>query len=337
MQCQIINSKTQWENFISACQPPTFLQSWNWGELNRQTGQEVFYLGIYDGPAQVAAALVIKVKAKRGTFFHCPHGPVIKDPTETEQILATILTHLKELGKNDVHFIRFSPALNNTPELQQTFQKLGARPSPIHMHPELAWTLDITPDESALLAQMRKTTRYSIKRAEKDGVKIIQSQGPEQLEKFWQIYAETFRRQQFTPFSKNYLTKEFEVFSRDNQIQFFLGEHNGKIISGAMVVFYGDSGFYHQGASTQSKVPASYLLQWAAIQEAKRRGLKKYNFWGVSPEDQPKHPWAGLSLFKKGFGGQSQEYIHAQDFILSPLRYWPNYIIEKFRKIKRGY
>ena len=70
------------------------------------------------------------------------------------------------------------------------------------------------------------------------------------------------------------------------------------------------------------------------IQEAKKRGCTLYNFWGVSPDNKPKHPWAGLSLFKKGFGGFEETYLHAQDKPLTK-KYWLNYIIETVRRLKR--
>jgi lipid II:glycine glycyltransferase (peptidoglycan interpeptide bridge formation enzyme) len=39
------------------------------------------------------------------------------------------------------------------------------------------------------------------------------------------------------------------------------------------------------------------------MQAAKRAGHGKYDFWGVAPSDDPKHPWAGITRFKAGFGG----------------------------------
>jgi lipid II:glycine glycyltransferase (peptidoglycan interpeptide bridge formation enzyme) len=77
-------------------------------------------------------------------------------------------------------------------------------------------------------------------------------------------------------------------------------------------------------------------LQWEAIKEAERRGCKVYDFWGFTdPEMFPKHPWAGPTLFKMGFGGYKKKYVKTQDFILSK-KYWLNYIIESIRKKKRN-
>ena len=63
-------------------------------------------------------------------------------------------------------------------------------------------------------------------------------------------------------------------------------------------------------------------------------GCNYYNFWGIAPPDKPKHPWAGLSVFKKGFGGFEEAYLHAQDFPISP-KYYLNYVVERVRKWRR--
>ena len=89
------------------------------------------------------------------------------------------------------------------------------------------------------------------------------------------------------------------------------------------------------------KIPISYLLLWEAIKEAKARGCKKFNFWGIADISSDNkvldknHPWAGLTLFKIGFGGKPKKHVNTQDFILSS-KYWLNFAIEKIRKIKRG-
>jgi lipid II:glycine glycyltransferase (peptidoglycan interpeptide bridge formation enzyme) len=101
--------------------------------------------------------------------------------------------------------------------------------------------------------------------------------------------------------------------------------------------------FYHHGSSiSEQKVPVSYLLQWEAIKEAKQRGCRSYNFWGIAPDVKEKldiaksrHPWAGLTLFKMGFGGRIKEYVKTQDFPIS-FSYWLTFIFERLRKIKRG-
>jgi lipid II:glycine glycyltransferase (peptidoglycan interpeptide bridge formation enzyme) len=186
---------------------------------------------------------------------------------------------------------------------------------------------------------MRKTTRYLIRQGVKEReLEIINSENIDDVEIFNQIYEETARRHHFTPFSLDYLKKEFLAFSKDKEALIFLAKYKNDYTASSIVVFWQGVAFYHQGASNQKhpKIPSAYLLQWEAIREAKKRGCQLYNFWGIAPEGAGrKHPWWGLTLFKKGFGGFKKEYVRTQDFPLS-FRYWFTFWVEFFRKLKRG-
>ncbi|HPM39170.1 MAG TPA: peptidoglycan bridge formation glycyltransferase FemA/FemB family protein [Candidatus Pacearchaeota archaeon] len=330
-----IDDKKRWEDFVSECTEKTFCQSWNWGIFNQSMGDKVWRFGIFENEQLVAIAQVLKIKARRGSFLFVPHGPLIA-LGDKKEIIKSILEKLKDLAKTEnVNFIRFSPILEVSDS--NIFKELGFRNAPIHMHPELTWELDISLSEEDILKGMRKTTRYLIKQAEKnEDIEITRGTSDEMLNDFEKLYLETAERQSFTPFSNDYLKKEVDAFKNDNQILIFSGKYKGEVVSSAIIVYYSGIGFYHQGASSLKypKVPVSYLLQWEAIKEAKTRGCRLYNFWGVIPEATKNHPWAGLSLFKKGFGGFEKEYVKTQDYILSN-KYWLTYIIEQIRRRKR--
>lgn len=335
-----ITDKSQWENFVLGQGPDTFLQSWNWGEFNVAMGNKIWRLGIFDNQNLICVALIIKVIAKRGTFLFCPHGPIfesLKFKVQSSELLNELFMYLKELAKEEkVDFVRVGPLLENIPENLRIFKDYGFRDAPIHMmHPETGWLVDITKSEEEILKGMRKTTRNLIRRGEREGIKVTQSTNIADLDIFYCIHQETVNRHGFIPFSYEYLKTELEIFEKDDQIKIFLALYNNRILSGAIIVFYGQSAYYHHGASVISKIPSSYFLLWQAIKEAKRRGAKTFDFWGIV-KDNPKHPWTGLSLFKTGFGGYKSQYLHCQDFVVTP-GYWLNYLVEKIRRIKRGY
>lgn len=332
-----IEEKSVWDNFILNCQEKTFCQSWNWGIFNSLMGDKIWRIGLFDNDEIIAVSQIIKIKAKRGVFLFVPHGPIILKG-EVKLIIEEVLKYLKELSKKEkASFIRFSPILEKNEENIKIFKDLGFRNAPIHMHPELTWELDITSNEEGVLKGMRKTTRYLVKQGEKNQeIEIIKGTDEEALKSFEEVYLETASRQSFTPFPFNYLKREVEAFKDDDQVVIFSGKYNNETVSSAIIIYYSDIAFYHQGASSLKypKIPVSYLLQWEVIKEAKKRGCKLYNFWGVIPETNKNHPWAGLSLFKKGFGGQEKEYVKTQDYIISPI-YWLTYIFEELRKRKR--
>src|SRR3990167_6313218 len=103
----------------------------------------------------------------------------------------------------------------------------------------------------------------------------------------------------------------------------------------ALFIFTKSTAFYHQGASIHTKIPVTYLEQWEAIKEAKKRGCKYYNFWGILQEGRSPKNWQGLTLFKTGFGGRQVDYLPTQDYIISP-KYYLTYIYEKLLAWRRG-
>lgn len=324
-----------WQQFLDEIKPHSFLQSWRWGETNIAEGSKVIRLGAFENERLVGVALLIKVIAKRGAFLLCPHGPIASGQ-DAATIEKTLLRRAIALAKSEgCDFLRVCPIALANAENCAIYAELGFRDAPIHMHPELSWMLDITKPEEELLKEMRKTTRYLIRKMEKDGIQIEISTDPDDIDTFWPVYQATAERQHFTSFKKKNLRKEFDIFSGVDRAAFFFGKQNGDVVAAAIIIFWGDQAFYHHSGSLPNGSNVSYLLQWRVIQEAKRRGCTLYNFWGISPEDKPKHPWAGLSLFKKGFGGFAEEYVHAQDKPLTE-KYWINFAVETFRRLKRG-
>lgn len=333
-----VAERSEWERFLAQARPHSFLQSWQWGEQNARKDALPVRLGAYREGKLAAAALFLYVPARRGAFLLCPHGPVVAQGEARQRAVRTLLAEAERIARGKgCAFVRVCPLDIDTEESRALYRTLGMQGAPIHMHPELSWMLDIAKSEDELLRGMRKTTRYLVKRMEKIGVEIGMSEDPADIEKFWPVYEATVSRQHFTPFRKEDLRREFDLFAKDGNAAFFFGSYEGEIIAAAIIIFWGGQAFYHHSGSIQKSkdVNASYLLQWRVIQEAKKRGCALYNFWGISPENRRKHPWAGLSLFKKGFGGFSESYVHAQDLPLT-WRYWVNYMVESARRMRRG-
>ena len=345
MQIKNISHKEDWGEILLLKEEKTFLQSWNWGEFQKKMGHKIWRLGIYENEKLIGYGLVIKMPiinlpSWKENFLLCPHGPVIKEGNDEKEVIQKLLIKLRKIGKKEKSsFVRLTPLWLDKSKNQKIFKQLKFRQAPLSLHPpQIMWQLDIQEPLEGLLKKMRKTTRYLIKKGMKTpDLKVFSDTKENSLEEFFGLYEATVQRHHFAPFSLSCLKNELAVFSKGKEIKIFSVRFKDKIIASAIIIFWQNIAFYHQGASSglcSNKVPGSYLLQWGIIQEAKKRGCKKYNFWGIAPSNCPSHPWNGLSTFKKGFGGYKEKYIPAQDFVLS-LKYWPNFVLEKCRKIKR--
>lgn len=290
--------------------------------------------GMYEGGSLVGVAQATLVRARRGSFLHVRHGPILisNDAERWRETLAFLSAEAKRLG---CWFVRLSPVLDDSQANRSLFASFGALPAAIHrMDGEYCWVLDLDVPAEQLLVSMRKTTRYEIKRATKLDVKVYSTMDPKYLKEFFDLYEKTSTRHGFVPHSG--IREEFELFAKKKQAILYLGKHEGNTIAAAIILYFGNQAIYHHGASLSSKAPVSYAVQWEAIQDAQKRGMKVYNFWGIAPETSPKHPWRGITLFKTGFGGRLVEHLHAQDLPVSPLYRIPR-TIETVRRILRGY
>ncbi len=314
----------------------TFLQNSQYGDFRKALGETIFYVGLFDKNKLIGIALIQKIKTKLKTFLHCPHGPLLL-AISNEQLTAFLnkfLDFYKKLGKDEkCDFIRISPLLN--PDKKQFFKQNKFRDAPVHLvNPEKTWILDITPDENQILAQMKKSTRYEVRQIEKKGLIVKQGNTNEDLDIFWELHTETVKRQGFTPFPRENTEIELDVFGDNCQI--FSTKVDDTYFSSSVILFDNHAAYYHQGSSRYSKLPVAHATIWSAIKEAKKRGCREFNFWGVVADTEKSHPWYGLSRFKRGFGGREEEYLHCQDYPIT-WKYWLNFILEKYRKWKKGY
>lgn len=329
-----IKEKQLWENFLIRQKDQcNFLHSWNWGEMHLLLNHKIFRLGFYEKDQLTGLCLLIKQEAARGNYLECPGGPIIN--WHKKDHFKAFVSLIKNIGRQEnCLFIRVRPQVPQNINNQQKFKGLGFIKSPMHLHAQDTWVLDITKDESLILKGMRKTTRYLIRKAVKDGVKIVKSINLEDINILYKLQKETAKRHNFIPFSLNFFKAHFQAFIKDKEIIIFKAVWQKKIHSCAMIIFYQERAVYHYSASssTLSKIPVSYLLQWEAIKEAKKRKCQIYDFWGIAPENSPKnHRFAGVTLFKKGFGGYGASYLPAQDLPLK-WNYWLTYIFETIRR-----
>ena len=310
----------------------TFLQTARFGEFREILGEKNIVLGILAGKKIVGVAQVQKIEARRGTFLHVAHGPLIFAEFSGEA-LPIFLAEIKKVGRTEkCDFVRISSLLNE--ENRPAFACKKFRDAPIHINPDRTWVLDLTQSEEEIRKNMKKSNRYEINRITRSRIEIEQGNSRKNLDIFWNLHLETVKRQGFTPFTRKTTETEMKAFGEDCQI--FSAKIDDKFYSSSIILFDKFAGYYHQGSSIYSKFPVAHATLWTGILEAKKRGCREFNFWGVSPEENKNHPWTGLSNFKRRFGGEERKYLAAQDYPIT-IKYWLNWAVENVRKKRKGY
>lgn len=308
-----IESFLRSQDFVPIQQTPV------WGEFQLAAlGSHFWRLGVRDTEGKlVAYAQVFGKRWPLGMrWLQVPRGPlVIADlGSQIAEVSRLIFDEIKKLTeKEKAVFVRF----DFQKDIKLEAKSLKLKASHQTNFPETTLVLDLTQTEEQILAQMKPKGRYNIKVAQKHGIRVRQIQSKEAAKIFYELLQKTTARDGFSGHPQNYYEKFLEVLGKD-VATCFVAEQAGKPLAASLCTFYGDTATYYYGASDHEyrNRMAPYLVQWRAIQEAKKRGCKYYDFLGIAPEGTEKHSLSGVTDFKKKFGGEVVSYPKSQELIL---------------------
>lgn len=285
------------------------LQSWEWGEF-RRTGGWVPLRVLDEDEGFAAQALLRRLPAGLGALAYVPHGPVHSSSTPAGRAAEDLAGYLRK--STDASLLVVEPRV----EEKDGFEADGFERSASSVQPRCTFILDVLPDEEAQLSALPKDARYSVRRARKEGVEVSSHEGlSEELEEFLGLLEETATRQRFAVRPRDY----YRTFMRKLPATLICARHEGRLLSGAIILCFGEEAYYLYGASASSeRLYASYLVQFEALTVARRSGALRYDMWGPCrpPEGDP---LLGVYRFKKKFGGEEKHYVGAHERALRPL------------------
>lgn len=329
------NSRARWDKFVTGHKEANFLQSWDFYEFHKSRSKDVVRRIVTDdktGKIIGAYAGVVET-ARRGRHLAIAGGPIID--WENRAAVKAIFNDMREQGKEHACvFVRVRPQLEHTEKAAQIFAKNGFKKAPTFLSVEYAAVLDLNKSEEEIIKGMHRRIRYAVNNARNKGFTIEKSQDHKDIHEFYQIELQTAKRQEFVAFSEDFLTKQFAAFSKNDEAVLYTAKYNGEILAQNFMIFYGNEASYHYAVSTElgTKMSGSPILHVEAMKDARRRGIKRYNLWGIVGENEKNHRFYGVSFFKRGFGGDELKYLPAQDLILKPLAYQKTKLIETIRK-----
>ena len=322
----------QWDEFITSHAEANFLHSWAWGDFHELRNKTVVRRIALKGDKIVAAYVGQVETARRGTYMAIAGGPIMDWSNQT--LCRAIFDDIRKQGKaNNCVFVRIRPQITECEENRRLFEKLGTKPAPIYLSVEYAGILNLEKSEEEILAGAAQRLRRALRKAQKNNITVEVSKDPKDIKRFYQIQLETAKRHDFVEFSESFLQKQFDAFAKYDEVRLYTAKYEGEILAQNFMIFYGNEASYHYGVSTQlgTKYSGAPLLHMQAMRDAREAGIRRYNFWGITAEDDTRHRFYGVSQFKRGFGIEELIYLHAHDLVLKPAQYALDYAVEKLR------
>ena len=167
------------------------------------------------------------------------------------------------------------------------------------------WVIDLRQGKNALWERMEGRARTAVRKAEKSGVSIRRADGNGDLDIYYDLHCETYRRTGVPPHPRAYFEAIWRNCFVQGLAQVWIAEHDGKAVAAENFGVYKNAAIYWTGASTRVglKVEANSALQWAAMQWMVENGLEWYETGEAFPQ-AVEGKTKGLNDFKQSFGGE---------------------------------
>ena len=330
-----IKSAKAWDEFVAADQSANFLQASDWSRMKLKHKPVIARTCSLDGQL-VASYTGLIEPARRARHLTIAGGPIL-DWSNKKLVQATFADIAKVAREQNCVFVRIRPQLELGPKSRQLFKELGLRPSPMHLSVEHAGLLDLGRSDELIWDNMSQSLRRKIRFAQTQKIKMTTSSKMSTAKEFCRLHRQHAARQNYVPFRSEFLLEQFRVFADSDRVKIYSAHHGQELLAMNMMFFYGQEVSYHYAISTQagSKLSAAPSLHLAAIKEARKRGISRYNFWGIVPKDQTNHRFYGVSQFKRSFGVSDFHYLPAHDLVLKPTAYSLNWLLETVRRHRR--
>lgn len=321
-------------------QEEDFLQSEVWLRFQESAGHGI--IRVTDGGVSVGG--IVHLLPIAGKYLYTPRFPwsgIPNTPPKADQSWAgnfQLSKLVEEAKKRNCGWMRVEPeteVVRN--EIIRSARNDGIKTvkAPHDMQPRETFVVDISKDESVLLAEMKSKTRYNIRLAEKKGVRVFVSGDEKYRKAFVDLVTGTADRKGIVPHPRRYYETMLDTLLGDSAA-LFVAEHEGDILGANLMIFHGDTATYLHGGSADVKREhmAPFLLQWEAMKEAKHRGCVRYDFGGVrtvnsqqstaNEKQSAPNGWEGITRFKTGFSPATAPtaFPGCYDIILSPSRYF---------------
>ena len=308
-------------------------QSEAWKKLQDDLGETSFYekKGNYE-------YLAILKSTPVGNYLYLPYGPVYKDKSGFEETYKA----LKELAKS--HNAIFIRVESLDPDFKSYAPKGTVKSK--DLNPADTWVLDLTPEKADIISGFSQGTRTRFNTFAKKGLSVTSTTDPNEIKHLVTLQNKLYKTKNLNVFSEKYLKTELaQPFSTLYLVKYNRPEtvdqdanlpKENQILAASLFFDYEDTRYYMQSAADidYKKLPATVALLTTAIFDAKEKGIKYFDFWGIAPDVAPKdHPWAGFTEFKKSFGGEAKHYAGTYDIVLKPAKYKLYHATRRFGRI----
>ena len=321
-----------WQTLLASTGDGDFLHDWAWAAVAAFDGQPQRRYLLEDDGAVVAIVASQQRELPAGrAFWYVPHGPVLdhRHPRAAERLRALLIGLRIAARQHRAVAVKLEPRLSEGDPALVAYAGRGLRQRPETLQVGRTRIVELADDES-LMEAFDKDTRYSVRRAEREGVSVdtvTDAGDTAAIDALHALVGETQRRAGFPMPPLERYRLAWSALAGAGRASILEARREAELLASGMVIVEGDRSYYLFSGSRREergepKRFASYALQWAMMRHARERGVRWHDLWGIAPADAgPQHAWHGVGLFKKGFGGREVQWAGSWDLVVDPTLY----------------
>ncbi len=297
---QEVKDRNCWSTLLSEFSDANIYQTWNYAAI--LSGEKnIKHVAIYEqkeliGLAQVRIRTIPILKIGIAYIYN---GPLwqIKNKNNKLESLGNLFNILRqEFVVNQSLMLRIKPFIySNDFEQININDNIKFKLCDNHYKTILLYLKE---DLEKLRSNLKRQWKQNLKKAEKNGLKIVTGSSSDLYNKFISLYNQMQDRKHFKIYvDVNKMGKLNESLEDKFKLKIFLALNDDQPVAGIVGSAIGKTGIALLAATNEAglKYRAAYILNWELIKWFKESGCNRYDLGGINPERNP-----GGYQFKSG-------------------------------------
>lgn len=223
---------------------------------------------------------ILGIKMKLRTVLNWFYGPIIHDEDNYQKILSLILNGLDKISRdNNVIMIRGSVPPQTKNNNDQQFIE--------HGYEKQNWATYITnieQNEEKFYNDLNKSTRYDIRKSEKNGLEFVIADDVSLAIEFSKLKDMSRRENgEKSSINEKFIKKRWKNLNENKFAKLFIAKYKGDVIAGVYCIFLNGNVIQHSVVNSQKNLEAGTFLTWNIIKWCIKNKMKTFDVAGVNP------------------------------------------------------
>ncbi|EKF51623.1 peptidoglycan bridge formation glycyltransferase FemA/FemB family protein [Lactococcus garvieae] len=322
---------------FAAEETESFLQTAEMAEMLAKRGYKTHFLAVKINDKIKMAALMTSIAVSGGARLEINFGPI---GNFDQMVFNCFIQELKKYAKaHQVLEVKVRPAVNymtfdskgqELGEVNASFidemKKLGLTYNGRHTGyeeqdavAEWQYIKDLSEinNEEELLKSYNSNAKRNVKKAIKNEV-LVKVATYDELFEVERLVGNTGEKRHFATKDLEYYQELYTAFG--DKIEFLITYHESTAIAAGVFIEVNQEFLYLYGGSdgAYGKLGGPFLMQHTAMLHALERGMKTYNFYGISGNFDGSD---GVLKFKQNFGGYITQKVGEFSYYPQPMKY----------------